>query len=118
MYLLTLYLHYQTYNNIYIYYKTQLYINNNYYFIELFIFVKIKAYITWLCFSEENVRDIALRFCLEEEQRRKTNPNETHERSIIIVGSKRVVCSILKILNNINTDYISIFMRKKYIFLG
>ncbi|KAG9437244.1 cytoplasmic dynein 2 light intermediate chain 1 isoform X1 [Apis mellifera carnica] len=40
--------------------------------------------------SEENVRDIALRFCLEEEQRRKTNPNETHERSIIIVGSKRV----------------------------
>lgn len=86
--------------------------------IELLIFVKIKTYITWLCFSEENVRDIALRFCLEEEQRRKTNPNETHERSIIIVGSKRVVCSILKILNNINIDYISIFMRKKYIFLG
>lgn len=45
MYLLTLYLHYQTYNNTYIYRKTQLYINNNYYLNE-FIFVKIKIYIT------------------------------------------------------------------------
>ncbi|KAK9303328.1 hypothetical protein QLX08_004927 [Tetragonisca angustula] len=40
--------------------------------------------------SEQNVRDIALRLCLQEEQERKTNPNETRERSIIIVGSKRV----------------------------
>lgn len=45
--------------------------------------------------SEQNVRDIALRLCLQEEQERKTNPNETHERSIIIVGSKRVVRNIL-----------------------
>ncbi|XP_033359046.1 cytoplasmic dynein 2 light intermediate chain 1 isoform X2 [Bombus vosnesenskii] len=40
--------------------------------------------------SEQNVRDHALRLCLEEEQHRKTNPIETHERSFIIVGSKRV----------------------------
>ncbi|XP_076245255.1 cytoplasmic dynein 2 light intermediate chain 1 [Calliopsis andreniformis] len=40
--------------------------------------------------SEDNVRDVALRLCLEEEQRRRTDPNETYERSIIIVGSKDV----------------------------
>ena len=45
--------------------------------------------------SEQNVRDHALRLCLEEEQHRKTNPIETHERSFIIVGSKRVVCNKL-----------------------
>ncbi|XP_076680679.1 cytoplasmic dynein 2 light intermediate chain 1 [Andrena cerasifolii] len=38
----------------------------------------------------ENARDAALRLCLEEEQRRRTNPNETYERSLIIVGSKAV----------------------------
>ncbi|CAK9832875.1 Cytoplasmic dynein 2 light intermediate chain 1 [Anthophora retusa] len=40
--------------------------------------------------TEENIRDVALRFCLEEEQQRKSNINETHECSIIIVGSKGV----------------------------
>ncbi|XP_017875869.1 cytoplasmic dynein 2 light intermediate chain 1 [Ceratina calcarata] len=40
--------------------------------------------------SEKNVRDVALRLCLEEEERRKTDPNQTRERSIIIVGSKSV----------------------------
>ncbi|XP_031829264.2 cytoplasmic dynein 2 light intermediate chain 1 isoform X1 [Nomia melanderi] len=40
--------------------------------------------------SEENIRDAALRLCLEEEQHRKIDSNETHERSIIIVGTKKV----------------------------
>ncbi|XP_076181716.1 cytoplasmic dynein 2 light intermediate chain 1 [Ptiloglossa arizonensis] len=40
--------------------------------------------------SEENMRDAALRLCLKEEESRKTNPNETHERSVIIIGSKGV----------------------------
>ncbi|XP_076645818.1 cytoplasmic dynein 2 light intermediate chain 1 isoform X1 [Halictus rubicundus] len=40
--------------------------------------------------SDENMRDAAVRLCLEEEQRRKNDPDETHERSIIIVGSKKV----------------------------
>ncbi|XP_053970991.1 cytoplasmic dynein 2 light intermediate chain 1 [Hylaeus volcanicus] len=39
---------------------------------------------------EENVRDVALRLCLEEEEQRKNDPNETRERSIIIVGRKGV----------------------------
>jgi len=37
------------------------------------------------------MREIALRLAVEEENRRKTDPNETHERSIIILGSKGVV---------------------------
>ncbi|KZC14619.1 Cytoplasmic dynein 2 light intermediate chain 1, partial [Dufourea novaeangliae] len=40
--------------------------------------------------SDENARDAALRLCLEEEERRKIDPHETRERSIIVVGSKRV----------------------------
>lgn len=43
----------------------------------------------------ENARDVALRLCLEEEQRRRTDPNETHERSLIIVGSKAVVRNVI-----------------------
>ncbi|XP_014471078.1 PREDICTED: cytoplasmic dynein 2 light intermediate chain 1 isoform X2 [Dinoponera quadriceps] len=39
---------------------------------------------------EESMREIALRIATEEEHRRKTDPNETHERSIIILGSKGV----------------------------
>jgi len=37
------------------------------------------------------MREIALRLAVEEENKRKTDPNETHERSIIILGSKGVV---------------------------
>ncbi|XP_012253953.2 cytoplasmic dynein 2 light intermediate chain 1 [Athalia rosae] len=37
-----------------------------------------------------NMREMALRLSLEEEDRRKTDPVETHERSIIILGSKGV----------------------------
>jgi hypothetical protein len=37
------------------------------------------------------MRETALRLAVEEENRRKTDPNETHERSIIILGSKGVV---------------------------
>lgn len=37
------------------------------------------------------MRETALRLAIEEENRRKTDPNETHERSIIILGSKGVV---------------------------
>lgn len=37
------------------------------------------------------MREIALRLATEEENRRKTDQNETHERSIIILGSKGVV---------------------------
>ncbi|XP_076749506.1 cytoplasmic dynein 2 light intermediate chain 1 [Xylocopa sonorina] len=40
--------------------------------------------------SKENARDVAVRLCLEEERQRKVDPNETRERSIIIVGSKGV----------------------------
>ncbi|XP_078040768.1 cytoplasmic dynein 2 light intermediate chain 1 isoform X1 [Augochlora pura] len=40
--------------------------------------------------SDGNMRDAAVRLCLEEEQRRKNDPDETHERSIIIVGSTKV----------------------------
>ncbi|XP_018058643.1 PREDICTED: cytoplasmic dynein 2 light intermediate chain 1 [Atta colombica] len=39
---------------------------------------------------EESMREIALRLAVEEENKRKTDPNETHERSIIILGSKGV----------------------------
>lgn len=51
-----------------------------------------------LFFSDDNVRDVALRLCLEEEQRRRNDPNETHERSIIIVGGKSVVRNIRRYL--------------------
>lgn len=37
------------------------------------------------------MRETALRLATEEENKRKTDPNETHERSIIILGSKGVV---------------------------
>lgn len=37
------------------------------------------------------MRETALRLAIEEENRRKTDPNETHERSIIILGSKGIV---------------------------
>lgn len=37
------------------------------------------------------MREAALRLATEEENRRKTDPIETHERSIIILGSKGVV---------------------------
>ncbi|XP_011151896.1 cytoplasmic dynein 2 light intermediate chain 1 isoform X2 [Harpegnathos saltator] len=39
---------------------------------------------------EESMREAALRLATEEENKRKTDPNETHERSIIILGSKGV----------------------------
>nr|XP_003705327.1 PREDICTED: cytoplasmic dynein 2 light intermediate chain 1 isoform X2 [Megachile rotundata] len=39
---------------------------------------------------DENIRNTALSLCFEEENRRKTDPNESHERSIIVVGSKNV----------------------------
>lgn len=39
------------------------------------------------------MREMALRLSLEEDEKRKTDPIETHERSIIIVGSKGVVSS-------------------------
>lgn len=37
------------------------------------------------------MRETALRLAIEEENKRKTDQNETHERSIIILGSKGVV---------------------------
>lgn len=37
------------------------------------------------------MRETALRLAVEEENRRKTDANDTHERSIIILGSKGVV---------------------------
>lgn len=37
------------------------------------------------------MRETALRLALEEENKRKSDPNETHERSIIILGSKGIV---------------------------
>lgn len=37
------------------------------------------------------MRETALRLAIEEENRRKSDPNETHERSIIILGSKGIV---------------------------
>lgn len=37
------------------------------------------------------MRETALRLAIEEENKRKTDPNETHERSIIILGSKGIV---------------------------
>lgn len=37
------------------------------------------------------MRETALRLATEEDNKRKTDPNETHERSIIILGSKGVV---------------------------
>nr|XP_050867107.1 cytoplasmic dynein 2 light intermediate chain 1 isoform X1 [Vespula vulgaris] len=40
--------------------------------------------------SGENDRESALRVSMEEEKNRKTDPKETRERSIIIVGSKSV----------------------------
>ncbi|KAK2583102.1 hypothetical protein KPH14_009129 [Odynerus spinipes] len=40
--------------------------------------------------SEENDRESALRASLEEEKNRKTDSKDTHERSIIIIGSKSV----------------------------
>ncbi|GAB1861081.1 Cytoplasmic dynein 2 light intermediate chain 1 [Camponotus japonicus] len=39
---------------------------------------------------EESMRETALRLAIEEENRRKSDPNETHERSIIILGSKGI----------------------------
>lgn len=42
------------------------------------------------------MRETALRLATEEENRRRTDPNETHERSIIILGSKGVVSDIIK----------------------
>ncbi|XP_035724834.1 cytoplasmic dynein 2 light intermediate chain 1-like isoform X1 [Vespa mandarinia] len=50
-----------------------------------FLFTIAKNY-----FSEENDRESALRVSMEKEKNRKTDPKETHERSIIIVGSKSV----------------------------
>jgi len=42
------------------------------------------------------MRETALRLAVEEESRRKTNVNDTHERSIIILGSKGVVSDEVK----------------------
>jgi len=42
------------------------------------------------------MRETALRLAVEEENRRKTNANDTHERSIIIIGSKGVVSDKVK----------------------
>lgn len=44
-------------------------------------------------FREESMREMALRLSLEEESKRKNDHLETHERSIIIIGSKGVVSS-------------------------
>ncbi|XP_066592267.1 cytoplasmic dynein 2 light intermediate chain 1 [Prorops nasuta] len=40
--------------------------------------------------AEENLREMAFQKIMEEENKRKTDPNETHERSLIILGSKGV----------------------------
>lgn len=37
------------------------------------------------------MRETALRLAIEEENRRRGDPSETHERSIIILGSKGIV---------------------------
>ncbi|RLU25809.1 hypothetical protein DMN91_001969 [Ooceraea biroi] len=39
---------------------------------------------------DESMRETALRLAIEEEKKRKTDANDTHERSIIILGSKGV----------------------------
>ncbi|XP_046587099.1 cytoplasmic dynein 2 light intermediate chain 1 isoform X1 [Neodiprion lecontei] len=41
-------------------------------------------------FREESMREMALRLSLEDENKRKTDRSITHERSIIIIGSKGV----------------------------
>ncbi|EZA52630.1 Cytoplasmic dynein 2 light intermediate chain [Ooceraea biroi] len=40
--------------------------------------------------NDESMRETALRLAIEEEKKRKTDANDTHERSIIILGSKGV----------------------------
>ncbi|XP_014216248.1 cytoplasmic dynein 2 light intermediate chain 1 [Copidosoma floridanum] len=40
--------------------------------------------------NRENTRELALKIATEEEKRRKTDPTESHEKSLIIVGSKEV----------------------------
>ena len=45
--------------------------------------------------NQENTRELALRVVAEEETRRKTDPNESHEKSLIVVGSKEVVSIVL-----------------------
>jgi len=51
------------------------------------------------------MRETALRLAVEEENRRKTDPNKTHERSIIILGSKGVVSDKVKSVYYINVTY-------------
>lgn len=55
------------------------------------------------------MRETVLRLAIKEEHKRKTDPNETHERSIIILGSKGVVSN--EIRNVLHSSIVSCISR-------
>ncbi|CAB0045333.1 unnamed protein product [Trichogramma brassicae] len=47
--------------------------------------------------TKENARDVALRLATQEEKRRKSDPHDSREKSLIVLGSREVVKDIVHV---------------------